>query len=235
MALVALALVGAWWLFIRDDAPPPANLQDAVAGLETDERAPPSSTTTEGSSEATDGEWLVDTTIGSFADFTNSWVGYRIDEELATIGANTAAGRTPAVEGSLTLTGTSLDEVVITADMTQLESDDNRRDNQLTGRGLETDSFPTAMFTLTTAVDFGSVPADGSPQGVDAVGELSLHGVTQTVTVALEAQLVDDVIAVVGSAPIVLADYDIEAPTGLLVASVADEGEFEFEFFFSRV
>ena len=79
------------------------------------------------------------------------------------------------------------------------------------------------------------VPTDGSPLAVDAVGELTLHGVTQSVTVALEVQLVDDVIAVVGSAPIVLADYGIEGPTGLSILSVADAGEFEFQLFFSRV
>ena len=44
-----------------------------------------------------DGTWTVDTTIGSFSDFSSSFVGYRVDETLASNKANTAVGRTPQV------------------------------------------------------------------------------------------------------------------------------------------
>jgi hypothetical protein len=38
----------------------------------------------------------------------------------------------------------------------------------------------------------------------------------------------------VGQAPVVLADFGIEAPTGFSVLSIKDEGTFEFQLFFTR-
>ena len=58
-------------------------------------------------------------------------------------------GRTSTVEGTLTIHGTSLTAVKVTADLTQLESDDSRRDQRMQTIGLETNSFPTATFELT--------------------------------------------------------------------------------------
>ena len=39
------------------------------------------------------GTWTIDPSIGSFSDFSSSFVGYRVDETLGSIGANTAVGR----------------------------------------------------------------------------------------------------------------------------------------------
>ena len=61
-----------------------------------------------------------------------------------------------------------------------------------------------------------------------------MHGVTRSVTFTLEAQLIDDVIAVIGSAPILFADYDIDPPSALAVLSVDDHGEMEFQLLFER-
>ena len=60
-----------------------------------------------------DGTWKVDTSIGSFADNTSSFVGYRVQEQLAGIGANKAVGRTPDVSGTLTLSGTTVTAVEV--------------------------------------------------------------------------------------------------------------------------
>src|SRR6185436_14847292 len=73
-----------------------------------------------------DGTWAVDTSIGSFSDFSGSWVGYRVDETLAGNRANTAVGRTPDVTGTLTMSGTQITAVQVNADLTSLKSDDNR-------------------------------------------------------------------------------------------------------------
>ena len=52
------------------------------------------------------------------------FVGYRVQELFGgeTLKA-TAVGRTPAVEGTMTVSGTWVTPVEITADMTQLKSD----------------------------------------------------------------------------------------------------------------
>jgi polyisoprenoid-binding protein YceI len=143
--------------------------------------------------------------------------------------ANTAVGRTSGVSGSFTLKGTSITAATFTADLTGLRSDDSRRDGQLTHRGLETSTYPTATFVLGQPVDLGSIPSDGQIVKVQATGQLTLHGQTKTVQVSLEARLSGPAIAVTGSMPIAFADYGIVAPTSFLALSVEDHGTMELQ------
>ena len=69
---------------------------------------------------------------------------------------------------------------------------------------------------------------------VGATGDLTIRGVTKSVTIDLPAQLQGGVLVVVGSAPVALADYGVTAPTAPVVASVEDEGIFEFQLYFRR-
>jgi polyisoprenoid-binding protein YceI len=172
--------------------------------------------------------------VGSFTDFSGSFVGYRVQEELASIGAQEAVGRTPDVTGSLTIAGTTITTVDVTADLTTLQSDDDRRDGQLRRQGIETGIFPTSTFRLTTPIELGSLPAEGETISVTATGELTLHGETRTVEVPLQARLSGGVISVTGSIPITFADFGIERPTSMLVLSIADEGTMEFQLHFTR-
>ena len=232
-AVIALAVIagtafGLWYLFLRPAGP--AAVADATL--------PPVPSASAGGTVkplgpgGVDGKWNVSTTIGSFSDFTDSFVGYRVKEQLAGIGANTAVGRTPNVSGTLTVAGTKVTIVSIAADMTALQSDDSQRDNQLRNHGIETGAFPNATFALTTPIDLGSVPADGQEIAATASGKLTLHGVTKDVQIALKAKLTGSVMVVSGSLPIVFADYSIEKPSSFKVLSVEDSGTMEFQLFF---
>ena len=179
-----------------------------------------------------DGAWAVDTSVGSFADFSDSWVGYRVDETLAGNRANTAVGRTPDVTGTLTMSGTQITAVQINADLTSLKSDDNRRDGQLQRQALETARFPQATFKLTSPIQLSAAPADGRTITATATGELTLHGVTKTVQVPIEARLSGDVVTVVGSLEIQFADYSVDQPTSFAVLSIEDHGTMEFQLHF---
>jgi hypothetical protein len=77
------------------------------------------------------------------------------------VGGHTAVGRTPKVTGSLTLAGSTVTAASITADLTVLVSDSAQRDDQLRRQAIQTDTFPTATFTLTQPIALGSLPADG--------------------------------------------------------------------------
>jgi polyisoprenoid-binding protein YceI len=239
--LVLLGVIGGAaglaYLFLRAAPPPAVGVATASPGA-----SQPSSTTgalptgavgTIGP-DGLDGTWTIDTTIGSFADFSSSFVGYRVNETFADNRANTAVGRTPTVSGTLVLNGTSITAVEVTADLTDLKSDDDRRDGRLREQAIETGQFPTATFRLTTAIDLGSVPADGSTFTANATGELTLHGVTRTVTLPIEARLAGDVVTVTGSIDIVFADYAIERPTSFLVLSIEDHGVMELQLHFRR-
>jgi polyisoprenoid-binding protein YceI len=181
-----------------------------------------------------DGSWAIDTSSGSFAAFTSTFAGYRIDEELGGLGAHTAVGRTPDVSGSMQIEGSSIIAVSVAVDMTTLPSDDDRRDNQLRMRGLETDTFPTATFELTEPIDVATAPTEGETISADATGNLTLHGVTKEVTVPIQAQWTGDQIEVVAKFDVSLADYAIEPPTGFFVLSVADHGTIELHLLFAR-
>ena len=169
----------------------------------------------------------MDASSGSLPDGTSTFAGYRIEEELGGVGANTAVGRTQDVTGSLVIEGTSITALSVEVDMTTLASDDDRRDDQLRMRGLETDRVPTATFELSEPVSFAEEPARGETVTAEAVGDLTIHGVTRGVTVPVEARWTGDQIEVVASVDVALADFDIEPPTGFLVLSVADRGTIE--------
>ena len=180
------------------------------------------------------GTWTVDTTIGSFNDFTSAWVGYRVEEVLGNgIGANTAVGRTPLVTGSVELSDDALLAVEVTADLRGLRSDKVYRDGRVR-RALHTDDHPTATFTLVGPVALGDVAGDGMSIEVVAAGTVAINGVAGAVDVAVAATLVGDVVTVVGSFPIVFADHAIEAPSASIVVSVEDHGLVEFQLFLTR-
>ncbi len=237
LAVGVVAVSAVWFLFLRDDAPDAATSDAAIAAL--DDAGSVASGTTQGVDAepvSVDGIWAVDTSIGT-ADYPfddRSYVGYRVTEELASIGTNTVVGRTPGVTGELEIADTELITVDVLADFTGLESDSSGRDSTLRTQALETSTFPDATFVLSAPVELGEIPTEGETISVDAVGELTLRDVTNTVTVPLEATLVGDTIVVVGRATVAFADFGIAAPTAAIVVSVDDVGELEFQLFFTR-
>lgn len=67
---------------------------------------------------------------------------------------------------------------------------------------------------------------------VRAAGTLLLHGVTRPIEIELDARWNGPTIDVVGTVPIVLADYRIESPD-TVIASVADHGSVELDLTFA--
>jgi polyisoprenoid-binding protein YceI len=161
-----------------------------------------------------------------------SFVGYRVREQLAFLPApNDAVGRSSAVEGSLEIGGLQIVSTTVTADLTQLQSDESRRDFAIRMNGLQSDTYPTATFELTEPITFDRQPAEGKVVDVEATGNLTLHGVTREVTFPLQARWDGGQIAVVGSLEIAFADYDI-VPPSLGPANVGDRGTIELQLVF---
>lgn len=192
---------------------------------------------------ATDGVWNVDTTIGTFDQTCltevcgSSFAGFRINEELAGVGAKTVVGRTPGVSGSMELVGSQVIGAEFVVDMTQLVTDNDSRTQALTRQngGLETATFPEARFELTEPIELGTLPAEGATIEAQAVGNLTVHGVTNPVTIPLTAESQAGLIIVIGSLEnIALADYDIPIPTAAVVVSVEDIATMELQLFLSR-
>ncbi len=192
--------------FIEGD--PPAKL--ALTKLETTKYATAAST-------ALDGTWNAT---------TGSAVQYRVGEVLFGQGT-TAVGKTTAVTGKLTISGTTVPTATFTADLTKVTSDQANRDGQFQGRIMDTATYSTATFELTSPIDLGSVPADGTQITVKAVGNLTLRGQTKTVNFDIVAQRAGATISANGTIPIVFNDYQIPAPS-FGPARVEDHGELVF-------
>ena len=110
-----------------------------------------------------------------------------------------------------------------TVDMTTFVSDSSRRDGQFDTRIMTVDQFPTSTFVLTSPIDFGSVPAVGESITATATGDLTLRGVTNSVTFELTAKLENGRIGVLGNIPILFSDYQIPDPSNGF-ATVKDNG-----------
>jgi len=230
VVLVVAGAAGAWW-FLRDDAPAEVSLETAKKSVTTGD----SSATTSGSSDGIDGTWTVDDQSGSF-DFesaTGTFAGFRIKENLASIGSNTAVGRTGSVTGTMTVDGATVTDASFEVDLTTITTNDNRRNGRVQD-ALETDRFPKATFALTSPVDLPAGAADGEKASVTASGDLTIHGVTKPVEFPLQAQLVDGTIVVVGSIDVTFADYGVAVPRGQIVLSVDDHGILELQLLLTR-
>jgi polyisoprenoid-binding protein YceI len=150
--------------------------------------------------------------------------------------------RTPAVTGSLTLSGTQVSKVSVKVDLTRLESKDDQppgvpgvgnRLNSLRFAGLELSQFPDATFALSSPITLSAAPKVGETVSSSAKGKLTLHGVTKEVTIPIKARWNGSIIDVNGSLPIQLADYSITPPERPFV-SVTDHGTMEFDLTFAK-
>lgn len=177
---------------------------------------------------------------GAWGVAADSVAGYRVRERLADLAAESdAVGRTDQVTGSITIesdgTTTTLTAASLNVDTTTITSDKSMRDNRLRSEGLQTDEFPSASFVLTEPVAIPAAALEGTASDVTLTGDLTLHGVTKSVDIPAQAQLVDGTIQVAGSLGFPLSDYSIVAPNiGGFIISIADEGTLEFLVNFTR-
>ena len=242
VVLVLIAVVAVPFVyinFIKEDAPDKLSLDDAPISTSADTTASTTAATATttapvDSTGVTTGDTTATTataapaagTDGTYTITTDSQVGYRVVEVL--FGQDTeGVGRTNSVTGTITVAGTQVTAAEFTVDMASVTSDESRRDGQFRGRLMETDTFPTATFTITQPIELGAIPADGEEISASATGDLTLHGVTKSVTLDVTAKKTGTSIAIAGSTDIKFADYDIEDPSTNGI-SVQDHGLLEF-------
>ena len=226
VVVLALALGGGYLLLASrtSDSPPPAALDPAPATTS----AEATGTTEAGGAASPDGTWQV-------SDNGASFVGYRVKEQLAFLNSpNEAVGRSKAVTGTMEVAGDTVEKVRIEADLTQLTSDEDRRDNAIRQRGLESDRFPTATLELAEPIRLGSAPAKGETVRGRGKGRLTVHGVTREVDLDLSGRWSGSTIQVAGQFPVRMTDYQIEPPRFGPVVSIEDAAAVDFKLVFVR-
>src|SRR3954447_10795782 len=218
VALVIAVPLGIFVYFHFIEGPAPAKL-----ALESGDASTTSTTATASTSATTAGAATSASDIsGTWKPTEASQVGYRVKETLFGQSA-TAVGRTNQVTGTMTVAGTTVTGTEVTVDMDSVSSDRSQRDGQFRGRIMDTSSYPTATFKLTSPIKLASVPTDESIVTAKATGQHTMHGTTKPVSFDVKAQRKGGTISVNGEVPIVFADYNIDNPSGG-PASVGDDG-----------
>jgi polyisoprenoid-binding protein YceI len=222
VVVVGLAVAG-WYFFLKPDPEPRAAITDTPVVTEVPAAGPSTG------ASSLEGTWTVQ------PGGSDNFVGYRVTEKLvASVVQSTATGRTDDVTATMTIAGTTVRDVTVTADLRGLTSDNSLRDGRIREQGLESNRFPQARFVLTTPIQLAALPAAGETIDVSATGDFTLHGVTKRVTIPLQGRWDGKTVQVVGSLPVVFGDYAIEAPSSSFVASIDDHAEMELKLFFTR-
>jgi polyisoprenoid-binding protein YceI len=223
--LVAVVAPYVYIHFIEGPAPAKLKLSEPKSSPSTTSSGSDSTgSSTDSSSASVDGTWQVTK--------NGTTVGYRVNEVLFGQSA-TAVGRTDAVTGQLTLDGTTATAADFTADLTKVASDQGNRDNQFQGRIMDTSTYPTATFKLTSPIELASIPQNLVEVTEKATGDLTLRGKTRPVTFDVIARRNGDKIEVNGSIPITFADWGIPNPS-FGPATTEDHGILEFILTFNR-
>ena len=244
LVVVVGGFVAVYLAFFNNDSPPPLTLSSTtIAGAPTTgASSDPSSGDTSNTSSppATSGEAVSATNLAATWNAAEgSIAGYRVREKLAQLPAKSdAVGRTQDVKGTVTIDGSgdafTVSAADVTVDVTTLASDSDRRDGQIKRRGLETDKFPTATFKLTQPA---AIPADalsGSAVTVQATGDMTIHGVTKSVTIPLQAQINGSTLEVVGSLTFPMSDFGMQPPTIAGIVDVESNATLEFQLFLAE-
>jgi polyisoprenoid-binding protein YceI len=171
---------------------------------------------------------------GTWTVTSGSQAGYRVREQLASLPApSDAVGRTSAVTGTLTLaqsaSGASVTAASFSVDVTKLSSDQSRRDQRIHSQGLESDRFPTATFKLTAPIALTTDATSGQTIHVSATGDLTIHGVTKSVTIPIDARLTGSKIELVGSITFPFSDFGMTPPSIGGFVTVQNNATMEFQ------
>lgn len=228
IALAAL-VVGGWFIYelIDTDAPDAVSTDAALSQLEADNDAGESSVF----DGAAIGTWTVDDDFGefSFSNASGSFAGFRVAKAFFSGQGATAVGRSGSVTGEIVIGDGELSAAEIVVDMTQMESDERARVSAIKD-AINVADHPSGTFVLAAPVTLDTdALAAGETATVDATGSLTIAGVTNEVTIPIDATITDDGVGIIiGSAELVWADYGVATPESS-IADVADEGTLEFQ------
>jgi len=157
---------------------------------------------------------------------TGSVVGYRVSEKL--LGQNsTAVGRTKKVWGLIDVRGTTIASASFSVNMASVVSDQAQRNSQFDGRIMDVTQYPTAKFTLTTPIDLGSTPQQGIVKQYSATGELTMHGVTKSITFSVSIEGTSNGLAALAEIPVTFSTWNISNPSIGGFVTTADSGTLE--------
>ena len=153
---------------------------------------------------------------------TGSLVGYRVKEQfVGQTSTHEAVARTSDVTGQVTITQSDgayqLSTATMTVQLSSLASVDSVAGYNVTNRdrfvaqSLDVNSYPTATFTA-QSVTLPAAVESGQTVNLSVPGQLTIHGVTKTVTAAVQLRVTGNTAQIAGSITIDMTDYGVTAP-----------------------
>jgi polyisoprenoid-binding protein YceI len=207
--VVILALAGPYIYIHFIEGPAPSKLSLPTSSATT--------TTAGSSTTSVNGTWNVG---------KGSIVGYRVNEKL--LGQNsTAVGRTSKVWGSLDVSATTISKATFSVNMASVVSDQAQRNSQFDGRIMDVSQYPTAKFTLTSPITLGSAPQQGTITKYSATGELTMHGVTKSITFNVSIEGTASGLEALAEIPIQFSAWQIANPSIGGFVTTSDNGTLE--------
>ncbi|MBI2723954.1 MAG: YceI family protein [Chloroflexi bacterium] len=212
--IIAAAGIAGWWFFIRTDAKLATNAPQIPTDLPTRSATTAASTpasTPSGSATPASGTGATTYTILS----DRSEAAYFADEKLASLSVpSKAKGSTRDIQGQFYLTpdGLGLDPSrpsSFTVDLTTLKSDKDMRDARVQNQGLQTSTYPTATFTLTSVSGYDPAIPEGDEQSLTLTGTMDLHGVQKELTWDTKARRQGGVITALATTSFKFGDFNI--------------------------
>ncbi|MEO8632031.1 MAG: YceI family protein [Chloroflexota bacterium] len=157
----------------------------------------------------------------------------RVREQLARLPApNDAIITITGAQGSFTLNpdGTFAAGSKISLDMTTVATDDRQRTDSIRRDPLEVTRFRTSELAPTKTVGLALPLARSGDIAFQLIGDLTLHGVTKSVTFDVKATRADGKLTATATATPSwkFADFGMEPPTTFSVLSIVDEIRMEF-------
>ena len=163
------------------------------------------------------------TLTGTWSATSGSKAGYRVQEE--SLGQDeTAVGRTPDVSGALALEGTVLRSARFSVPLATVVSDQSERNAKFNGSIMDVARYPTATFDLTSPVSIGQLPPPDKIVTTAARGDLTMHGVTHSLSLRISAKQAGTSIWVLANATVVFADWHLRNPSIGGFATTASQG-----------
>jgi polyisoprenoid-binding protein YceI len=211
-ALIVLAAAGGYVYFFSGLRTSPSALTLSTPTPSSSPSAPatatPSPTSSNGSTT-----WTV--ASGSIA-------GYRVREQfVGQSSSHDAVARTSGVSGTLTVTQTGssyeLSSATITVQLSGLASVDSVAGYNVTNRDrivqqtLQVSQFPTATF-VASSVEIPAGAAAGQTVTVTVPGQLTVHGVTKTVSATMQLRVSGSSAQVAGSIVTKMTDFGVQPP-----------------------
>ncbi len=146
---------------------------------------------------------------------------------------NDAIGKTQKMQGGFLLASSNQPAITamkIIVDLSTLKSDEDRRDNSIRERWLESSTYPDATFV---AKDVQTLPTDYT-QGQNATftitGDMTIHNVTHQETFKVTGKMDGDTISGQATDLLFMKNYGFDAPSIAGILTVKDGVTVTFDF-----